>query len=215
MTDASVQPASPRSSANTGAPEQPACAVGDEKLMAAIAAGEEAAFQELFEKHSSDVYALCRHVLEDQRDAEDVLLEIFWEVWCRADRYDPARGTPRTYLMLLARSRAIDRQRERAGLREKQSRSAAEIRRRSSEVASRGSPQRSALADERRALVARALQRLDEAQREPLEMAFFKGLTHREIAEALNSPLGTIKTRIRKGLARLRTMLRELDERRD
>jgi RNA polymerase sigma-70 factor, ECF subfamily len=183
--------------------------------MAAIAAGEESAFQEFFGRHSSDVFALCLRVLEDRRDAEDVLLDVFWEIWCRAGRYDAARGTPRTYLMLLARSRAIDRHRERATRREKQLESTAEIRRRWDELTSRGSPHQSAIADETRSLVLEALQRLDENQREPLELAFFEGLSHREIAEALQSPLGTVKTRIRKGLARLRAMLREIDARRE
>jgi RNA polymerase sigma-70 factor (ECF subfamily) len=215
MVDVPVQPASPRSSATPGDSERTGSAAGDENLMAAIAAGEESAFQEFFGRHSSDVYALCLRVLEDRRDAEDVLLDVFWEIWCRADRYDSERGTPRTYLMLLARSRAIDRHRERAARREKQLESTAEIRRQWDELASRGSPQQSAVAEETRSLIREALGRLDEAQREPLELAFFEGLSHREIAETLQSPLGTVKTRIRKGLAKLRSMLRELDGRRD
>lgn len=210
-----MQPASPRSSAATRASDRTEAALCDEELLNAIRSGDEVAFQEFYGRHKSDVFGLCLRVLEDRRDAEDVLLEVFWEVWRRADRYDPARGSPRTYLMLLTRSRAIDRHRERAGLREKQAQAVTEIRSRRVELAARGSPDGCALADETRARIIEAVQSLDEKQREPLELAFFEGLTHREIAQTLNSPLGTIKTRIRKGLAKLRTRLRELDERGD
>jgi RNA polymerase sigma-70 factor (ECF subfamily) len=190
-------------------------AASDEDLMAAIAAREESAFHLFFRAHSPDVFALCLRILDDYRDAEDVLFEVFWELWSKADRYDASRGNPRTYLMLLARSRAIDRHRERSGLRERQIRSLTELRQRCDDMAARESPHRNVASNETRLLILEAVRSLDAAQREPLELAFFEGLSHREIAELLDSPLGTIKTRIRKGLAKLRCKLRELDEAHD
>lgn len=179
--------------------------------MAAIAAREEAAFHRFFRRHSPDVFAVCQRILDDRRDAEDVLIEVFWEIWQRADRYDAGRGNPRTYLMLVARSRAIDRHRERNALRERQFRSTSELRRQNRSLASTGSPLRLAVEDETRSLVNEAVRSLGDDQRRPLELAFFEGLSHREIANVLNTPLGTVKTRIRKGLAKLRLKLRELD----
>jgi RNA polymerase sigma-70 factor (ECF subfamily) len=195
--------------------EQPTSAPSDEDLMAAIAEGDQAAFHLFFRKYSPDVLAVCIRILDDPRDAEDVLLDVFWEIWRRADRYDAARGNPRTYLMLLSRSRAIDRRRERAGLRERHVGFTSDQWQTQNVRASPGSPQSHLVASETRSLVIEAVESLDDDHRVPLELAFFEGLSHREIAKVLDSPLGTIKTRIRKGLARLRLKLKELDDARD
>ena len=86
--------------------------LSDADLMASISLGDEGAFRSLYDRHSPIVFALCRRILDDRRDAEDVLLEVFWEIWDRASRYDPTRGSVRTYVVMLARCRAIDRARQ-------------------------------------------------------------------------------------------------------
>src|SRR5258708_6205083 len=82
--------------------------------MQAITAGDRSALERLYDRHSPLVLAVCRRVLKDAAEAEDVLTAVFFELWSRADRFDPSRGSPVTYLMTLARSRAIDRRRSRA-----------------------------------------------------------------------------------------------------
>lgn len=178
----------------------------DAELMARIEAGDPDAVELLYERHASAVLALCLRILRDRAEAEDVLEEVFWELWQRRDRYDRERASPFSYLMTLSRSRALDRLRFR--------------RRRQGiwhdlpepEPASPGAagPFEDALLAEQRKAIQRALEELPEASRRALELSFFEGLSHREIADRLGDPLGTVKTRIRQGLLALRKVLRAL-----
>lgn len=186
----------------------------DGELMAAIAAGDVRSFEQLYERHAGAVLATCIRILRDRPEAEDVLEEIFWELWKRRDRYDASRAEPFSYLLTLSRSRALDRLRFR--------------RRREGvwltlhEVGPLGDvpsaagpgtdPYSDAVAVQRRAAIDRALGELPESHRRVVELNFFEGLSHREIAERLGDPLGTVKTRIRQGLLGLRKALRALRE---
>jgi RNA polymerase sigma-70 factor (ECF subfamily) len=175
----------------------------DLKLMQSIAARDPQALRSLYDRYSGLVFALALRILRDRAEADELLSDVFWELWSRAERFDPARGTPLTYLMTLTRSRAIDRTRGRGKVRplSLQSEEAAEP--------ARGeTPAGDALVVERREIIRRALANLDPAQREAIECSFYDGLSHSEISDKLNKPLGTVKTYIRQGLIRLREGLR-------
>jgi RNA polymerase sigma-70 factor (ECF subfamily) len=174
-------------------------------LVRRLAAGDRAAFAPFYDRYVSLVYPLVLRIVRDRADAADVLQEVFWEAWQAAATYDPARGTPEAWLLNRARSRAIDRVRS--------------ARRRGETFVA---PVDEAVAASRveavmdpadrisdRGRILAALERLPEAQRQALELAYWNGLTQTEIAERLEQPLGTVKTRIRLGLERLRESLRE------
>jgi len=176
--------------------------------MQAIAAGDRTALSALYDRYSPIILAVCRRILRDATEAEDVLTDIFFEVWTKSDRFDRTRGTPVTYLMTLARSRSIDRKRQRT------SRAAytSESLENSAVESESASPLVQSDLDEQRQIIRQAMNCLDAAQRQAVECAFFDDLSHSEIAEKLKKPLGTIKTNIRQGLIRLREALRNRNE---
>ncbi|MEX1015667.1 MAG: sigma-70 family RNA polymerase sigma factor [Phycisphaeraceae bacterium] len=178
----------------------------DQQLMQRIVQREDAALETLFERYRQAVYAICLRVLRNESDAEEALVDIFWELWTQPARFDGGRGTLSTYLMMLARSRAIDHHRARAARgRSGNAATAMDVDDRGSDAAG---PAETAWLSERRDQVQEAMQVLSPAQREVVELAFFEGLSHQQIADRLKTPLGTIKTRIRLGLIRLRDTLR-------
>jgi RNA polymerase sigma-70 factor (ECF subfamily) len=180
----------------------------DEALLTAVARRDEDAFGQLYDRFSPLLYAVSLRILRRPHDAQAVLSDVFWEVWHHAERYNPKRGSARTYLVMLVRSRAIDRLRSESG------RQVAETefcQSREPEVAEwqqDEDPAKLAVADENSRLVAAALEELSESQQRALQLAYFDGLTHREIAERLGAPLGSVKTHIRTGLAKLGRALR-------
>jgi RNA polymerase sigma-70 factor (ECF subfamily) len=183
----------------------------DEALMAAIARREENAFGQLYDRYSPALYAVGLRILRRPHEAQSLLSEVFWEVWHQAERYNPNRGSARTYLVMLVRSRAIDRLRAESG---RQSCEAEFSQNQETDVAEwqqDEDPVRLAIADENSRLVAAALEELSAMQRQALQLAYFDGLTHREIAAKLGAPLGSVKTHIRTGLARLGRALRAMD----
>src|SRR4051794_5343141 len=159
-------------------------------------------FRSAFAEHHRKVYAAAFSVLGDATLAQDVVQDVFLRVWKRPDRFDPARGDLGTYLRLMARSRALDLWREsqvrgRAAERLKLTGGAPEPR-------VEEQPQEIFARDETGALVREALGQLPETQREALVLAYWGGLTADQIARRVQVPLGTAKSRIRLGLARLR-----------
>lgn len=170
--------------------------------MRAIARRDRAALEAFYDRHASVVMGLCTRVLGDPVEAEEVVSDVFFEVWDRSDRYDAERGTPMAYLMNLSRSRAIDRlrrvRRHGGPLIE-----VTEERLKSPEPYA-PSPLLEAVRAERRDQVRAALEALGPRQRRAVELSFFRGLTHPEIAELLDEPIGTVKTWIRRSLIRLR-----------
>jgi RNA polymerase sigma-70 factor, ECF subfamily len=180
------------------------CEETDVDLLAAVRLGDREAFHALYQRFGAEVLALCQRILRSRDDAEDAVADVFWEVWRRRERYDAARGGPRTYLMTLGRSRAIDRLRSTAARPEmKHNRSdAAEL------LAAGGpAPDETAESIELRGRVAEALSELNPRQREAMELAYYEGLSHQQIADRLAAPLGTVKTHIRQGLTKLRSVL--------
>lgn len=176
-------------------------------LIALVAAGDEDALARLYDTTSRTVFGLVLRILGDPSAAEEVTLDVYTQVWRQAARYDPRRGTPSAWLLTIARSRAIDRFRSSEQTRKRtEPLSAVEVR------ASSGSrPDETASEAERGALVREALEGLPREQRDVIELAYFRGLSHSEIAAELSQPLGTVKTRTRLGLIRLRQALAPLE----
>jgi RNA polymerase sigma-70 factor (ECF subfamily) len=184
----------------------------DASLMAGIRSRDSQALAQLYDRHSSMVFALCVRMLRDRNDAEDVMLDVFWELWDRAERYDASRASPLTYLLRVTRSRLIDRLRARRSRKRAELASVESVGASDFEAdASGAEPLAGTLRTEERALVVRAMSDLTPDQRQAVEMAFFDAMTHTEIAAQLNEPLGTIKSRIRQALIRLRQSLGALD----
>ncbi|HET6304930.1 MAG TPA: sigma-70 family RNA polymerase sigma factor [Myxococcota bacterium] len=177
--------------------------------MKAVAEGDSGALADLYDRHGGAVFALCLRMLRDAEEAEEVLEDVFWHLWRHAGRYDPARGSVIVYLVTLARSRSLDRLRAR----ERRVRLRNEVADSTltenlvGSAAGGSSPFGDTLANERRGRVRGALAELSPEQREAVELAFLEGLTHLEISLRLGQPLGTIKTRIRSALLRLRGAL--------
>jgi RNA polymerase sigma-70 factor (ECF subfamily) len=179
----------------------------DFELMRRIADHDADALSALYDRHGAMVYGLCLRVLGDRGAAEELLVDIFWEVWYRAARYDPMRGAAVTYLLTLARSRAIDRKRS-AAHQDKTVSSPGDGPIEAA-VAKTANPSDQSIRDERGEMVRAALASLEPIQRQAVELSFFDGLSHTQIAARLNKPLGTVKTHIRQGLIRLRDQLRK------
>ena len=180
----------------------------DARLLAAVARRDEGAFAQLYDLYAPILLGLLLRILHSRAEAEDVLQEVFLQVWQQAHSFDPARGRPFTWLVTLARSRAIDR------LRAVESRE--RTARRSAEDSPAGEPAsaREEAADEltlraeRAGMVRGALAELSEEQRSTLLLAYLGGLSQTEIAEQTGQPLGTVKTRTRSGLKKLHELLR-------
>src|SRR5215471_17389113 len=174
-------------------------------LISRIADGDESAFAALYQRLSSSLYGLAYRMMNDAKEAEDVLQEGFTYIWRRAGSYDPTRSTPFAWAVMIVRNKAIDRLR----VRQRGERLRERVEQQSvGQERDESSAEEPALR-ERSAVVRSALEQIPREQREALELAFFGGLTHEEIAERLTTPLGTIKARIRRGLLKLREFLHE------
>jgi RNA polymerase sigma-70 factor, ECF subfamily len=168
-----------------------------------IIQGEESALAHLYDASSPLVYGLALRILGDAGAAEEVTLDVYLQVWKQANRFNPVRGRVSTWLMTMARSRAIDKLRGKA-----QELSEADTLEAVAETQSENlDPEQVAAVAQQQAQVRNALSTLGEEQRHAIELAFFNGLSQNEIALKLNEPLGTIKTRIRNGMLKLRELL--------
>jgi RNA polymerase sigma-70 factor (ECF subfamily) len=169
-------------------------------LLGRVARGDLEAFAAFYDATSRRVFGLARSVLGDPEEAEEAALECYLHVWRHAARYDPSRGGPLQWLLVITRSRAIDRVRARVQRRQREQcwNDFADL-----EDARPGPEQACSVAEER-SQVREALALLPKEQREAIELTYFKGLSHSEAAAVLGQPLGTVKSRIRGGLSSLR-----------
>lgn len=181
--------------------------VTDEAILLRVAARDQAAFAELYDRFSGSLFALARRILDDEQEARDALQDGFIYLWDKAADYDPVKSKAFTWAVIIFRHKAIDRLRA--------------LRRRlrladmaAEELIPLEDTKLSDRADhavdraERARTVRRALSSLPDQQRRSIEWAFLKGLTHHQLAEMFNEPLGTVKTNIRRGLLRLRDILK-------
>ena len=173
----------------------------DVALLTAIAAHDEAALAQLYDRYRAILFGLLMRILNNREEAEDVLQEVFLQVWRKAADFDESRGRPFTWLVTLARSRGIDRLRTLAARERVAEAGAREVSEEISDAAS------DAFKSEQRGLVSDALAKLPDEQKRPIMLAYFEGLTQSEIATNLGAPLGTVKTRMRTGMIRLRELL--------
>jgi len=173
----------------------------DVELLKAVAARDEAALAQLYDRYRVILFGLLMRILNNREEAEDVLQETFLQVWRRAANFDETRGRPFTWLVTLARSRGIDRLRTLAA----RERVAVASARDEAEVVSDAASD--AFRSEQRGLITNALDQLPDEQKQTLLLAYFDGLTQSEIAARLNAPLGTVKTRMRTGMMKLRELL--------
>jgi RNA polymerase sigma-70 factor, ECF subfamily len=180
----------------------------DATLVSRMAARDQEALSSLYDRHKRILFAQALRILRDRAEAEEVLADVFLQAWRQAGGYDGSRGTVSGWLVNLCRSRAIDRLRAR-GRREAGAQAAVreeEVRAPSGADPS-GGPEEHADLQMKKRRIQEALCALAQQQREALELAYYGGLSHSEIAEKLGQPLGTIKTRIRQGLITLREHL--------
>ena len=179
-------------------------ATGGEALVRRMAAGDREAFGAFYDRYAPLVYPLIVRIVRDRTDAADVLQEVFWEAWQGATAYDAGRGTPEAWMITRARTRAIDRVR---ALRRRGETFVPALDEGLAAAPAEAGGDAAERAEDRR-LVLSALEELPPAQRQAIELAYYAGLTQTEIAERLKEPLGTVKTRIRLGLERLRDVVR-------
>jgi RNA polymerase sigma-70 factor (ECF subfamily) len=172
-------------------------------LVARCAQGDSRALASLYDRTSSLVNGLALRILNDRSAAEEITGDVYLQVWRTAQSYDPQRGNPVSWLLTLTRSRAIDRLRSVATER-RQTEPLAEVL---TAQSSDPGPEEDTAVSQRRRLVKNALARLAAEQRRAIELAYYGGMSHSEIAATLGEPLGTVKTRVRLGMMRLREML--------
>ncbi len=181
------------------------------ELLERLAQSDKSALAELYDLSSAAVFGLVLRVVGDRSDAEEVTLDVYMQVWKQAERYDSSRGRVLSWLLTIARSRAIDRLRSRAAKDRgrEQPLDAAGV----AEVADAAlNPEQSSFEATRKTTVLTALDSLHADQRQAIELAYFAGMSHSEIADRTGQPLGTVKTRIRLGMLRLRKTLQPLEE---
>jgi RNA polymerase sigma-70 factor, ECF subfamily len=177
----------------------------DSALVRLVADGGQVELGELWRRFSPTLLALGRRILGSTQDAEEVLQEVFVHVWNHADRYDAARSSVSTWLVLIMRSRAIDRLRSRKVVERVHEASQAE----SIDLHTSPEGAENVLIQQRRDRIRGELSKLPDEQREVLEMAFYEGLTQQEISTRSDTPLGTVKTRTLLAMKKLRKALRD------
>jgi RNA polymerase sigma-70 factor (ECF subfamily) len=180
----------------------------DEALMKAVSSRRPGALAELFDRHGKRLRATIDRVVHEEAEADDVLQEIFIQIWDEAARYSPKAGKPLGWMVTIARRRAIDRLRRRQAY--------SRVRERYQKRVTHEAPNSPRQTDDvfvlndLRHFLKECMRVLPRLQREALELAFFKGLSHREIAVATHAPLGTVKTRLELGIQKLTHALRPL-----
>lgn len=184
----------------------------DGVLISRIAAGDERALGELYDRHGTTVYALALAIVRERADADEVVADAFGQAWRTATQFDPGRGSVGAWLATITRTRALDLVRARG----RRARALERVAQANDDglaaplSAAGEAPDRGVERADARRLVAQSLANLPVAQRRVIELAYFGGLTHSEIAAELEEPLGTVKTRLRAGMEKLRGSLAQL-----
>lgn len=180
----------------------------DRRLIAAIQEGDQSALARLYDRYSSLVYTLVVRIVKETAEAEDVLQEIFLSIWNKAALFDATKGSVYTWIVTIARRKAIDRLRSKE-LANRAERLEAEDVASLPDAAYTANPLNAAIGSEYERLMREALATLSNEQRIVIELSYFDGYTQEQISQRLNVPLGTVKTRMRQGLMKLRDHLQE------
>jgi RNA polymerase sigma-70 factor (ECF subfamily) len=175
--------------------------MSDAQLVTSIARYSEVALAEAYRRHGGAVFGLAKRVLNNPTEAEDVTQEVFLRLWNQPDRFDSARGSLRSFLLAQAHGRAVDAVRSSSSRRAREARDA--LRTADSPYDMQREVWDLAVADQ----VASAMGELPEEERRAIELAYFDGRTYREVAQLLDQPEGTVKSRIRNGMRRMRAVL--------
>jgi RNA polymerase sigma-70 factor (ECF subfamily) len=183
---------------------QPESQDRDVELLRQIASGDRAAFAEFYDRHSTLMFSVATKILNDSAEAQDVLQEAFLQIWEKAAKFDPKLGKASSWAAILARNKAIDRIRA-SQRRSRLAEEAGTAHGIAEEVSD--SVNETLVGREQAKLIQSAIVELPGEQRQAIELAYFSGLTQDEISKKLNTPLGTIKARIRRGLLKLRDQL--------
>ncbi len=193
----------------SGPPDVCANESSDDELLCLIHMRDERALAELIQRYGGQVQALCKLICSDDLEANGVVSEVFWEFWRHSELYSKQRGSLRTYLLTMARSRSIDRKRAMSARSRQHTEFVDATLTNADTNALNSTPDGQAMSDENAEQIQQALCQLSDVQRQLLQLTFFHGMSHREVSRSVNLPLGTVKTHIRKALLRLRTLLVE------
>lgn len=174
-------------------------ATTDWSLLARIGQKDEEALSALYDRYSGLVYSEAKRILRDAGAAEEILQDLFYQVWRTSERFDPAKGSLAGWLLVAARNRAISKLRRKTGIREELNENAVSMN-----VDAESHAAQNLLLDKVKAVMGN----LPDGQREALECAYFEGMSHSEIAVKTGQPLGTVKTRIRSAMEALKKVLR-------
>ncbi len=208
MLDGANSPSAPETRQLPGImPEHNSIEEQQAQLLSRIAAQDRSALAEFYDQTAPGLFAFALRMLGNRQDAEEVIQDVFVQVWTKARTFNPALGLAFSWVVGIARNRCIDRLRAR----QRRARAAAELERdvQVEEAANRTADEKITTHDELGALRS-AMGSLPADQRQAIEMAFFGGLSHQEVAQALHQPLGTIKARIRRGMLKLRQSVQSL-----
>lgn len=178
----------------------------DRELMTLLLAGDEGALRTAYREHASAVFGLAMRVLTNTTLAEETTQDVFVRLWEQPDRFESERGTLRSFLLAMAHSRAVERVRAEASIRSRH-----ESAQRQPVVPTNDDPARNLIVRDVQEAVRRALVELPEDQRQPIEMAYYQGLSYRDVAAALSEPEGTVKYRIRAGMQKMRAALQAVE----
>jgi RNA polymerase sigma-70 factor (ECF subfamily) len=189
-------------------PSQQATSTIDPTLLARVAKGDHQAFSQLYDHSSTLLFTLAVRILGNHEEAAELLQDVYLEVWRKVSRYDVGRGTPIAWLITLTKSRAIDRLRARTA-RGHHTTGSVEAGTATQLPDEGPSPFETKADQELRTAVITAVAGLPQAQQQAIELAYYEGLSHTEIASRLNQPLGTVKTRIKLGMSKLREVLQQ------
>ena len=181
--------------------------LGDEHLLARIAGGDKEALEGLYNRYAAKVFSLARYMLKEEAIAEEVTQEVFLSLWLKASTFNAQQGTPKAWLMSIAHHRIIDHLRSFKRARQGTDRFAQDLV--TSQLLSQTHTEDEAYRNMDRDRVVKALSVLPDQQRQVIMMAYFEGFSQSEIAKKLDQPLGTVKTRMRLALQKLRAALSE------
>src|SRR3954466_7186060 len=182
----------------------------DEMLMQEITQRRQQALKELYARYSRSLRALIGSVVHEESEADDVLQESFLQIWREAHHYSPKAGKPLGWGITIARRRAIDRVRRRDSYRRAKPRLGAEVKPQQGQISRTAGTAREITQTDLRRFLGQQMQALPKVQREAVELAYFGGLSQREIAATTHTPLGTVKTRLQLGLRKLTQCVRPL-----